>query len=145
MNFIELLMEVGQEKSIEAGVNVCLKHGKKEAEHYRKGMAHVWDELMNTNVGLPHSMKIRVYETSYEDEGKQIFYLDVDGYDPTTEEEYWAMDFVPWSQWLSAEVMQESLDKYGLEVCVGEILWEMTFYGWTYADTKKKGDEILER
>jgi hypothetical protein len=57
----------------------------------------------------------------------------------------YGMDFVPWVELIDCPVSEESLSKYGELLCAAELLWEITFDGFT---TKKVDDEkqrLLDR
>lgn len=142
MNLKEALLKLGKDESIYQGANACFQLGNHELSHYYEGMSHVWDELMETEVVSNNTMSIRVYicEGNCTDIG---YYLTVDGYEPSSEEMYWALDFVPWSQWLGCQILKESVEIFGLARCIGEILWEMTFYGWTSERIQEKKEEFM--
>lgn len=51
-----------------------------------------------------------------------------------------ATGFVPWSKLIDTPIINDT--KYPLERVVAEILWELTFYGWTEEQTNKRMKEI---
>jgi hypothetical protein len=53
---------------------------------------------------------------------------------------YFAAGWVPWSKMIDTEIMHEG--KFSLERMVAEILWEITFYGWTEKKVKNRVGDI---
>lgn len=56
----------------------------------------------------------------------------------------YAMDFIPWDELIDAPVSDESMQKYGMLVCASELLWELTFYGFSAERVRKETDELKE-
>jgi hypothetical protein len=54
-------------------------------------------------------------------------------------EEVYGLHFTQWGEWLSFEVAGRSISELGAEVAAAEIIWEMTFCGFTQ---KKHNDEL---
>lgn len=54
-----------------------------------------------------------------------------------------AAGFVPWSKIIDTPIINEA--GYPLERLVAEILWEITFYGWTEEKVMTKVDNIMEQ
>jgi hypothetical protein len=46
-------------------------------------------------------------------------------------EETYSIDFIPWTDIIDLPVSQISLDRYGEFLCAAEILWEVTFHGYS--------------
>lgn len=56
---------------------------------------------------------------------------------------YFSLAWVPWSKLIDTPIFVEGkATKLPLFAILGEILWELTFYGWTEKNQKIKGDEI---
>ena len=63
------------------------------------------------------------------------------------EKQQYAMDFVPWNELIDCEVSEASLAKLGALVCTAEILWEITFHGFsvsTFDDESKKLQRTID-
>ena len=43
----------------------------------------------------------------------------------------YALDFVPWNELIDCKVSEDSLAKLGALVCTAELLWEITFHGYS--------------
>jgi len=56
---------------------------------------------------------------------------------------YFAAGMTPWSKVIDTPIVNEA--GYSLEKIVAEILWEMTFYGWTEKKVENKCNEISGR
>jgi hypothetical protein len=60
--------------------------------------------------------------------------------------QYFAFGWTPWSKIIDTPVeLHRSVKKLSPEAILGEILWELTFNGWSEEDAEKKGKEILSR
>jgi hypothetical protein len=59
-------------------------------------------------------------------------------------EETYAIDFLPWKEIIDLPVSQTSLDRYGEWLCAAEILWEVTFWGFS-AETMASESSKLQR
>lgn len=57
--------------------------------------------------------------------------------------EFFAAGWTPWSKIVDAEIMFRG--NFPLEKLVAEILWELTFYGWTEKKMKSRVKEIENR
>jgi len=63
-----------------------------------------------------------------------------------SEMQEYAMDFVPWKELIDCKVSEDSLLKLGVLVCTSEILWEITFHGFsasTVDDESKKLQQTI--
>lgn len=59
---------------------------------------------------------------------------------------YYAFGWTPWSKIIDTPIVIEGkAKKLPLSHVLGEILWEMTFNGWTEEKCEEKGEEIKER
>jgi hypothetical protein len=54
----------------------------------------------------------------------------------------YAIDFMPWADIIDLSMSQTSLDRYGEWLCAAEILWEVTFHGYS-ADTVASESDLL--
>jgi hypothetical protein len=59
------------------------------------------------------------------------------------EEKTFAIDFIPWKDIIDLPVSQASLDRYGELLCVAEILWESTFYGYSAGAVASESDLLF--
>lgn len=57
--------------------------------------------------------------------------------------EFFGAGWTPWSKMIDTEIMHDT--KFSLEKVVAEILWEITFYGWTEKTVKSRVDNIKGR
>jgi hypothetical protein len=60
--------------------------------------------------------------------------------------DHYALELVPWKEWLSFEVIENCIEAYGTAAVVAHSLYELTFFGYDVADAKantKKEIEIL--
>lgn len=66
----------------------------------------------------------------------------VDGYEVETGEIF-ALDFQPWSEWLSMPVKTEpGVAMKHPDMVLAHILWEMTFHGYSSAEVVAEGEKI---
>lgn len=54
----------------------------------------------------------------------------------------YGFEFMDWKQVLAAEVIQDNAERFGLNLFAAEILWEMTFNGFTEEQQKERRDEL---
>ena len=60
--------------------------------------------------------------------------------------QYFAFGWTPWSKIIDTPVIiHQSAKHLPPEAILGEILWELTFDGWTEEAAEKKGKDILQR
>jgi len=57
----------------------------------------------------------------------------------------YSLMFAPWSNWLSYDILDKSIDIYGETVVLAHILYEMTFNGYSSNDTEQKQQKIIEK
>jgi len=55
----------------------------------------------------------------------------------------YALDFTPWSEWLTLELDKQTLDNYSPGQILAECLWDMTFYGFTEPEINAKLQGLL--
>jgi len=60
------------------------------------------------------------------------------------EMQQYAMDFVPWNELIDCRVSNESLAKLGELVCAAELLWEITFYGFSKSTVAYESNKLNE-
>lgn len=70
----------------------------------------------------------------FEEDG---YYFDVYGVYPGDSEHY-ALEFTPWEEWLSYQVLEKSMYLYGPVAVVAHALYELTFFGFSIEDTRRK-------
>jgi hypothetical protein len=56
---------------------------------------------------------------------------------------YFAVGYVPWTKIIDLPIINEI--KWSINLIAAEILWELTFYGWTEESAKVKQNEIERR
>jgi len=54
----------------------------------------------------------------------------------------YAMDFVPWNELIDCKVSKDSLSKLGELVCASELLWEITFHGFSKDKVDNASEEL---
>lgn len=62
------------------------------------------------------------------------------------DQEHYGLEMSPWEEWLSAKVLEKSIDKYGGAAVVAHVLYEMTFFGYSAEVVNKRiaeEEEIL--
>ena len=64
--------------------------------------------------------------------------------DNNGEMQRFAMDFIPWNQLIDCIVSNDSLKRLGALVCAAELLWEITFYGYS-KNTVDNESEALQK
>ena len=69
-------------------------------------------------------------------------YLDVLGLDHLRNKKY-AIEFVPWIDWISMFITQETLDSLSSEEIVAGCLYEMTFNGFSEEDVSDKKEKLV--
>lgn len=57
----------------------------------------------------------------------------------------YALDFLPWEEWLGYYCNQLDLEKHGETAFIAHCLWEMTFDGFSQEQVKERLDELKER
>ena len=59
-------------------------------------------------------------------------------------DERYALDFIPWEELIDAPISDEKIQKYGMLICAAELLWELTFYGFSAEHVRKEAKELEE-
>lgn len=77
----------------------------------------------------------------------EAWWIDVSGrnLDDPTDISYYSLGLQPWSQWLSSEVRPRDIKTYGAGNCLGAILYEITFYGFSEESTQEVKSEVISR
>lgn len=79
-----------------------------------------------------------VPEDEYSDE-----YVDVSArYADMRDNEKYAIEFVPWAEWLTMEISSDSLALWGDVDCLAHIMWEMSFFSFDEYQIQKKFQEL---
>lgn len=60
------------------------------------------------------------------------------------EAEFFGIDFIPWNEVLGFQISKKNLEEESLTLLAGEILWELTFYGYNNEDVSLEGDKVKE-
>lgn len=71
------------------------------------------------------------------------FVLDVFGISQGDENRY-SLNLEPWSNWVTYEVLDKSIEIYGEAAVLAHILYEMTFYGCRSEEVEKKHQEVID-
>ena len=61
------------------------------------------------------------------------------------EQQSYALEFTPWSEWLGCEVDKNVLKKMSEEEIIAHCLWEMTFMGFTQNKIRRKLNSLKKR
>lgn len=61
------------------------------------------------------------------------------------EQQSYALEFIPWSEWLGCEVDKNVLKKMPKEEIIAHCLWEMTFIGFTQNKIRRKLNSLKKR
>ena len=108
------------------------------APHTRRAWFKMWTYLMQlTPVDTDMVVVFNWHMATEEDPNN---YWHVSGYSTDPDEEYdglWAMEFVPWAEWLSMPIDAQNLNLQE-PYMLAHILYEMTFYGFDEPDVKAK-------
>jgi hypothetical protein len=77
----------------------------------------------------------------------EAWWLDVSGrnLDDPADTSYYSLSFSPWAEWLSMEVRPRDVKAHGAGNCLGAILYEITFYGFSEESTQAVKTEVLSR
>ena len=57
----------------------------------------------------------------------------------------YALELVPWEEWLDMEIDPATLEAYAGEDIIAHCLWEMTFFGFDQDAVKEQGEELRRR
>ncbi|MBN2259247.1 MAG: hypothetical protein JW702_01755 [Clostridiales bacterium] len=72
-----------------------------------------------------------------------VFVFDVFGISHDDSNRY-SLIMETWNNWISYDVLDKSVELYGTTIVLAHILYEITFYGYSSHDSKKKQEEITE-
>jgi len=75
------------------------------------------------------------------DKDEEKPYVHVSGYKARARFKYWAIEFMPWNQWLGMNIESETEFSFSELEIISHALWEMTFCGY---DEKKIQGEMKE-
>lgn len=93
-------------------------------EKYIEKYSEMYDKLLQMTPTYNNDLKIYlVVQKDYFDESNRI---DVLGFRKGDKEHY-ALDFMPWSDWLGSEIVDYSLEIFGETIFIAECLAEMSF------------------
>ena len=56
----------------------------------------------------------------------------------------YSLNLEPWSNWITYEVLDKSLEIYGETAVLAYILYDMTFYGYSNEDVTQKHQEVVD-
>lgn len=133
ISFRTLLKRVDIEDVIEV-IGKYWESQKASAEGYRR----VYQKLM-TQKGIRSDYMIEVEkDDSLGEEGLFVHGID-------TSNRTWAMEFVPWSEWLTMNISQTTLDKLTDAEIVAGCLFEMTWAGFDEDEVQGEWQEIKNR
>ena len=62
--------------------------------------------------------------------------------DNNDEIQTYAMDFVPWNELIDCKVSDDSIEKLGALICTSELLWEITFYGYSKSTVDNESEKL---
>lgn len=131
-----------------------------DVERSLKGYKSVFDTLLSL---VPRETKMRIcIETVFREGIDEEPYIEVFGRDGTlnkdlpdfrhfretasTEfaksETIFALDLVPWEEWLGMEVDPSTIEAYSDLEIVAHCLWEMTFFGFDQETIKEQREEL---
>ena len=80
-----------------------------------------------------------ILATIGEDETER-YWIDVSGLH-LGDDTHWAIEFMPWAQWLNLVVKADKLELTGDQL-LAHIVWEMTFFGFEQEDAVEKKAEL---
>ena len=62
--------------------------------------------------------------------------------DNNSEIQTYAMDFVPWNELIDCKVSADSIAKLGALVCTAELLWEVTYHGYSMSKVDDESEKL---
>lgn len=106
-----------------------------------EGFEMVFNNLKEMEpVSRDDGMKIEIKHIVQNFEGEIEEFDSVGGVDDDGKR--WALDFIPWAEWLGMGIHENTLQNYSHEEIVAHALWEMTFYGYYEEDIQQKADDL---
>ena len=109
------------------------------AEMRNEGFAQIYDRLMEMEPA-EKSRTILMVVDQWDDVADEA-YVDVMGYS-VEDDEYYALEFMDWNEWLGFEVAEMSLRQFGILKFVCYCLEEMTFLGMEENSAKETRDRL---
>jgi hypothetical protein len=125
---------------------LSMRHGLQnkpiKARHMHKSYGSALDELLalDLNQGEICGELCCDFCADKTDEGNYTFF----GVTLKEAEEIYSISFIPWKDIIDLPVSQTSIDRYGEWLCAAEILWEVTFWGFS-AETMASESAKLQR
>jgi len=163
MRLVDLFKQCDVLKLIEETTKIHLNKSsdyhevdREKIDHIRDGYTVAVSELVNlmiekNNIGKDEELSITVRLTNNQTEVEKFGdefeeYVDVGGIKKGDTENY-AIELTDWKDLLSQEVIVEESLKSKLSdlQVMAEILWEITFFGYTNDEVQKQRDEINAR
>jgi len=144
-------------------VKLSLLQSYPDAERSLAGFERVFDELLSLT---PRRTRMRIcLEEVFREGIDEEPYIEVFGKDGTlnknlpdfrhfsktaskefaNSETSFALDLVPWEEWLGMELDPSALDAYSGHDIVAHCLWEMTFFAFDQETIKEQRDELRHR
>lgn len=111
------------------------------AETRNEGFAQIYDRLMEMEP-VKKGRIILIVVDQWDDVADEA-YVDVMGYS-VEDDEYYALEFMDWNEWLGFEVAEMSLRQFGALRFVCYCLEEMTFLGTEENSAKEMRDIVVE-
>lgn len=97
----------------------------------------IFKDLNEKNIEILICEKVDDLFNDYEN-----IYYDVVGWDGN---QRWAIEFLPWEEWLGMKINKETLKKFSYEEIAVHCIWEMTYCGFDQQQIKNKIDELKRR
>lgn len=99
---------------------------------------------LNELIPEPNDEGFRLAVVRFEDESEPgTFIYDVFGIKLGDKERY-GLNFSPWREWLSFEVVDKCVETYGAVAVVAHCLYELTFFGYEAADVEARIEKEIE-
>lgn len=86
-------------------------------------------------------LEVRLVKSIFKEEED---FVDVSGIwlNSTEPQQRWALEFIPWEEWLSMLVNEEQVEHFGLDNYIAHCIWEMTYCGFEQEVIKGKNEEL---
>lgn len=106
----------------------------------KDGYLNALDELRHKR-SRKSNIKVDVsYVNDYFDKTE---YVSVDGFDPNDVTTSYAIEFIPWSEWLGAEITIWSFENFDELSILAYCLWEMTWRGYSCKQVRQQYSKIV--
>ena len=137
MNLIDLLNKINIEKVFDLYVNKYSDDKLKTANR-EKGFTNfcaLIDEIKRLKLSGEKAKAVIVVVKlkSFDDDGYNFNAFEFNG-----DGERYAIDMTPWNELAVVNILDKSIELYGVDEVAAEILWEMTFWGNNEATHKKE-------